>query len=246
MKHLPFLVPGAIALFIAIAPARLLAEEAGPELHIYKTGEVHIIGAEIFNRNAINVFTVQVWGQKWTVFSDYATRYESAYGQAIKAEEILADHRLEVRGRPTKDKQAILDARLIRDLSLKIGTPPPTPIPPATAAIIQSLVNTPPSAGRPSPAPASTPPPAAPATSSSPNKLLTQYLRPGTRSQEVLILQKFLQKNNWGISGASPVTDYYGKVTEAAVRKFQVANNLAAEGVVGPRTRELINRLIQK
>src|SRR3989344_4402632 len=105
MKHLSLVVPAAMVISIALMPAGLLAEEAGPELHIYKTGEVHIIGAEIFSRNAINAFTVQVWGQKWTVFSDYATRYESAYGQAMKTEDILNDHRLEVRGWPAKDKQ---------------------------------------------------------------------------------------------------------------------------------------------
>lgn len=241
------------------APATLRAEEVGPELHIYKNGEVHIIGAEIVSRNALNVFTVQVWGQKWTAFGDYATKYESAYGEKIKMEEILSDHRLEIRGRPFRDKQTAVDAALIRDLTIKTGTPPtpsplpsPSPLPPAreSTSLLQSLKTGKESGGAiasPAPVPQAgsivSPEPSASLPS---KKLLTLDLRAGMRGGEVIILQEFLQKNNWGIPNDGPVTGYYGRVTEAAVRKFQAANNLPAVGVVGPRTRELINRQLAK
>ena len=78
-----------------------------------------------------------------------------------------------------------------------------------------------------------------------PGRKLTQYLQVGMRGGEVIILQEFLQKNNWGIPDDGPVTGYFGKVTQGAVMKFQVANGLPPEGVVGPKTRALINALLK-
>jgi N-acetylmuramoyl-L-alanine amidase len=76
--------------------------------------------------------------------------------------------------------------------------------------------------------------------------LLTASLYAGMRGREVIALQRFLQKNGWGIPDDGPVTGYFGKVTERAIINFQKASNLEPVGFVGPRTRALINSLLQK
>ncbi|MBI4132225.1 MAG: peptidoglycan-binding protein [Candidatus Sungbacteria bacterium] len=236
--HLPPLKVTAIGI-VAFALA-VPASADGPELHISAKGEVQIIGAELITINAINLFSVNVWGQRWVVPIDKWATLESADGKPLAAVDILQGHRLEIKGRADPNRGGWLDTRLIRDLS--IGTPPPPVIttPAAeTANIGAALPPTPLPAPLTSPVPVA-PPPAPPPASS--KRLLTQQLRAGMRGGEVVILQEFLQKNNWGIPNDGPVTGYYGKVTANAVKKFQAANGLAPEGEVGPKTRELINR----
>lgn len=75
---------------------------------------------------------------------------------------------------------------------------------------------------------------------------ITQDLSLGDKGPEVVTLQEFLQRGAWGIPDDGPVTGYYGKVTAKAVTKFQQANGLEAIGVVGLRTRGLINKLLAK
>lgn len=77
-------------------------------------------------------------------------------------------------------------------------------------------------------------------------KRITQNLRLGMSGGEVAVLQEFLQKNNFGIPKDGPVTGFYGKVTADAVARFQEANGLEAVGEIGPLTRELINKLLNK
>jgi hypothetical protein len=43
---------------------------------------------------------------------------------------------------------------------------------------------------------------------------------------------------------AGEVTGYFGSLTEAAVERLQAANNLAAVGIVGPKTREILDALL--
>ncbi|MBI2639278.1 MAG: peptidoglycan-binding protein [Candidatus Sungbacteria bacterium] len=73
---------------------------------------------------------------------------------------------------------------------------------------------------------------------------LTRRLDIGMRGSEVVLLQEFLQKNNWGIPNDGPVTGYYGKATAKAVVNFQKANNLEPVGFVGQETRVLINKFL--
>lgn len=73
---------------------------------------------------------------------------------------------------------------------------------------------------------------------------LTRRLDAGMRGAEVVLLQEFLQRNNWGIPNDGPVTGYYGKATAKAVMNFQKANNLESVGFVGPETRDVINKLL--
>ncbi|KKU05846.1 MAG: hypothetical protein UX07_C0012G0004 [Parcubacteria group bacterium GW2011_GWA2_45_30] len=59
-------------------------------------------------------------------------------------------------------------------------------------------------------------------------------------------MQEFLRKGGWGIFDDGPVTGFYGKVTEGAVKKIQTAHGLEPVGFVGVKTRALINELLQK
>jgi peptidoglycan hydrolase-like protein with peptidoglycan-binding domain len=59
----------------------------------------------------------------------------------------------------------------------------------------------------------------------------------GTSSPEVSRLQTFLSKA--GYFSETP-TGYFGSLTEQAVKAFQTKNNLAAVGIVGPKTQALL------
>jgi hypothetical protein len=60
-----------------------------------------------------------------------------------------------------------------------------------------------------------------------------QTLKPGDTGAQVKTLQQAL--NSLGYSVGKPDGDY-GPATQSAVEQFQAANNLAADGVVGPQT----------
>lgn len=67
-----------------------------------------------------------------------------------------------------------------------------------------------------------------------------QKLEQGVRSEHVLQLQEQLSDLGYFDAG---LTGYYGKITKGAVRKFQQAQGLSADGVAGPAT---LNRLNKK
>ncbi|MDP3727699.1 MAG: peptidoglycan-binding domain-containing protein [bacterium] len=231
----------AFALLVLALPAR-----AEPELAISAKGELHISNVNIGTRHSLNLFSVNTWGLKWVVPIDKTTILEAADGAKIEFSQVLDDHRLEIWGPVVIGdirRPGWIDTRKIRDLS--IGTPPViTALPPPQTATIGAGVTPPP------PAPASTPPPSTSSGQAPPAPVaggyLTQNLKLGMRGREVVLLQEFLQKNGWGIPNDGPVTGYYGKVTVNAVKKFQAANSLPAEGEVGPKTRALINELLSK
>lgn len=243
-----YLPPTLLALLIAVP-----ALAAGPELYISPKGEAHIRNATIANRHSLNLFSIDVWGSKWTVPMDQFTRVEAADGTALDFSQVQNGHRLEIKGSlVTGDirRSGWLEAKLVRDLS--IGAPPAGA---QAAAISGSLALPPPPA--PPPPPASSPPPPPPppapaqarASAGKPaakaGRLLTQQLSMGMRGGEVVILQEFLQRNGWGIPNDGPVTSYYGRVTANAVKNFQRSSGLPPEGEVGPLTRAAINRLLQ-
>ncbi|MFN6567403.1 peptidoglycan-binding protein [Dendronalium sp. ChiSLP03b] len=58
-------------------------------------------------------------------------------------------------------------------------------------------------------------------------------LKKGNRSSQVTALQQKLQASGYF---QESITGYFGPVTEAAVIKFQKANGLIADGIVGPQT----------
>ncbi|MGF6352853.1 spore cortex-lytic enzyme [Paenibacillus sp. 4624] len=67
-----------------------------------------------------------------------------------------------------------------------------------------------------------------------------QKLEQGIRSEHVVQLQEQLSELGYFDAG---VTGYYGSITQSAVREFQQAQGLSADGVAGPVT---LNRLNQK
>lgn len=71
--------------------------------------------------------------------------------------------------------------------------------------------------------------------------VLTQKLYLGVRSTEVQILEQFLYDR--GYLTIAPDT-YFGTATLAAVRIFQRAYGLTPDGVVGQRTRSVLNQLL--
>jgi len=67
-----------------------------------------------------------------------------------------------------------------------------------------------------------------------------RYLYKGTSGEEVKTLQSKLK--NLGYFLFDKLTGYYGVITRSAVVDFQKDNNLPGVGVVGPLTRELLNK----
>jgi len=81
------------------------------------------------------------------------------------------------------------------------------------------------------------------------NNTLTKTLKRGMTDNEVKILQQYLNTHGYIVSiigngSLNNETTYFGTKTKAAVIKFQLANGLVGDGVVGPKTRgkiELLN-----
>ncbi|MGF9698978.1 cell wall hydrolase [Paenibacillus sp. MABNR03] len=67
-----------------------------------------------------------------------------------------------------------------------------------------------------------------------------QKLEQGVQSEHVLQLQEQLSDLGYFYAG---LTGYYGSITKSAVRKFQQAQGLSADGIAGPAT---LNRLNKK
>lgn len=71
----------------------------------------------------------------------------------------------------------------------------------------------------------------------------TRYLFPGRRGEDVQILQSMLFDRAY--LSIQP-TGYFGELTWRAVRSFQKDNGLPQPGFVGPRTRMILNRLLEE
>lgn len=65
-------------------------------------------------------------------------------------------------------------------------------------------------------------------------------LKRGSRSTEVKNVQKTLKE--LGYYTYPTITGYYGSTTERAVKRFQKAMGVSADGIVGNKTRALLNR----
>ena len=77
--------------------------------------------------------------------------------------------------------------------------------------------------------------------------IFTLPLKMGSKGNEVLELQKFLNNNNYivsssGLGSKGNETNYFRLKTKAAVIKFQIANGLKGDGIVGPLTRAILNK----
>lgn len=227
---------------IFVFPIVSMAEDIPQEAHIYRTGEVHLIGGRLEKRHAINLYTVNVWGYQWKVFADYDAKFQSADGAPLDPEKILVDHVLEVKGFPAKKEIGLIEAKIIRDLSVS-GNGEAMPIVSLLPAVLPPVLAPLPVVVRSDLATSSL---GVPAVAGVFKRILTVNLYPGMRGEEVKILQEFLQKGGWGIPDDGPVTGFYGKVTELAVKKFQSAKGFEAVGFVGFKTRALINELLQK
>jgi|GEM_PF-3339685 len=67
----------------------------------------------------------------------------------------------------------------------------------------------------------------------------TQVLKLGSTGSEVEALQNLLNIKGYN---SGEVDGYFGSATETAVIKFQLANGLSGDGIVGTQTREILNR----
>ena len=221
----------ATALAAALLPLSAAAN-VPQEMFVSSQGDVHARGVTVLMIHALNLISVSVWKQKWMISTDYVTKFESSDGGAIKPEQIAVGHALEIKGRLDNSTDGTIDALLVRDLS--IGTMP------SGGSILDSIC----AAVTPQPSPVSSAVPTPKPTPMSALGLLAHTLALGAKGPEVSVLQTFLQKKAFGIPDDGPVTGYFGKVTEDAVKKFQQANNLEATGTTGPKTRMLINAIL--
>lgn len=222
-----FLVYLFVAFLLLSAPA-VFADE----FHIAGNGDMQAIG-QIVGKSALNLVTMSVWGYKLKIFIDYGARVEDLGGKSIKLEEMFEGHTIEVRGKVVLGRSELLEPVFVRDLS--IGKKEEIVPPPVVAPVVV-----------PAPVPAAPVVSVKPQEASTNTGILTQDLRLGTRGGEVSILQRFLQKNNWGIPDDGPVTGYFGGATKKALMNFQKSKGLAAIGAAGPQTRQLINSLLSK
>ena len=59
-----------------------------------------------------------------------------------------------------------------------------------------------------------------------------------------MLLQEFLQKNDWGIPNDGPVSGYFGPTTKQALMFFQKTNRVPETGETDATTRRLLNALL--
>ncbi|MEC4811735.1 MAG: peptidoglycan-binding domain-containing protein [Scytonema sp. PMC 1069.18] len=71
--------------------------------------------------------------------------------------------------------------------------------------------------------------------------MTSAILKEGSKGPEVVKLQQALKKLNY-YSGA--IDGIFGAQTKSAVTKFQQANGLTTDGIVGPKTRSKLNELL--
>lgn len=71
---------------------------------------------------------------------------------------------------------------------------------------------------------------------------LTRDLRRGMSGEDVAVVQRLLK--DLGFFTYPQITGYFGSITETAVKAFQRANGLAADGIIGPITRGVMNKLL--
>jgi len=254
MKKIPLLI---VALAVLILAPNVFAEEYPQELYISPKGEITMRGAEIIFKHALNLYTARMWKQKWLIEVDNDTKFESADGISILPEELSAGHFLDIQGKimTVSYETNQMQARLVRDLAIKKSTSSPAVLP----IIITPLALAPSTTTLPLTTPLSiipqtSPPPAKQAAvlleksveETAKPSTLTQDISLGAKGERVVLLQEFLQKNDWGIPNDGPVTGFFGAVTRNALRKFQKANNLEPTGIVDSKTMELIESLSSK
>lgn len=73
--------------------------------------------------------------------------------------------------------------------------------------------------------------------------LITTSMSIGSSGQDVSRLQGFLS-GDYHIYPAAIVSGYFGPLTQAAVRQFQVSFGIPTVGVVGPMTRSKVNEIL--
>lgn len=239
----------------ACMPVAVRADYIAPELYISAAGATVARGAQIMRIHALNLISIAVWGQKWMVNISYATKLESSDGTEIKLEQLGVGHILEIKAEPSSFQEGTLNASMIRDLSIGNGTfasgkmslldsicPVRAPISTSKSISTPTPIIIP--KPTPTPIPSSSPKPLSVPTPLSAAALLTQTLARGAKGSEVVLLQQFLQKNGFGIPDDGPVTGIFGKVTEQAVKNFQIKNGFDPMGIIGEKTRALINQML--
>lgn len=79
--------------------------------------------------------------------------------------------------------------------------------------------------------------------------VFTKFMKLGITDNEVKELQKFLNSKGYllalsGIGSIGNETNYFGFLTKSALMKFQQDNNLKPDGVFGPLTRGVVNKIL--
>ncbi|KKU51291.1 MAG: hypothetical protein A3H69_01625 [Candidatus Sungbacteria bacterium RIFCSPLOWO2_02_FULL_47_9] len=198
------------------------------ELHIDKSGNFHMDSANVVSTNN-NFILVEVWGTKWSLFLDTSTKILGADDRELTMNGIEKGQLLTVDGMFDAVNKIILAATVVNE---SIGTPKPKLVllPPPSPPIPTPL-----------PAPKAATVSAKPVDASNVHEI-TSYLKLAKEGPEVLRLQQFLVTQ--GLLSSDNATGYYGWITWAAVKKFQLAHDLLDTGTVGPKTRAVLNSLL--